>query len=100
MRARAFLVSGPSLSWEQPTRRFGRLGVLWRRILLRLLRPYLVRQREWETLVTAELQELEAATRFARDRIEQLEAISRKVREQAEQLERQLVELERIREEH
>ena len=41
MRARAFLVSGPSLDWEQPTRRFGRLGVIWRHLLLRLLRPYL-----------------------------------------------------------
>jgi glycosyltransferase involved in cell wall biosynthesis len=73
MRARAFLVSGPSLSWEQPTRRFGRLGVAWRRLLLRLLRPHLVRQREWETHVTGGLQELEAAARFARDRIDQLE---------------------------
>jgi glycosyltransferase involved in cell wall biosynthesis len=73
MRARAFLVSGPSLDWEQPTRRFGRLGVIWRHLLLRLLRPYLVRQREWETQVSSGLQELEAAARFARDRIEQLE---------------------------
>jgi glycosyltransferase involved in cell wall biosynthesis len=82
MRARSFLVSGPSLSWEQPTRRFGRLGVAWRRLLLRLLRPYLVRQREWETHVTGGLQELEAAARFTRDRIDQLE--------------RRLAELERM----
>jgi hypothetical protein len=73
MRARAFLVGGPSLGWEQPTRRFGRLGVFWRRLLLRLLRPYLVRQREWETHVTGGLQDLEIAVRFARDQIEQLE---------------------------
>lgn len=73
IRARAFLVGGPALSWEQPTHRFGRLGVLWRRLLLRLLRPYLVRQREWETDVTSGLQELESAARFARDRIEELE---------------------------
>ena len=99
MRARSFLVSGPNLSWEQPSRRFGRLGVLWRRFLLRLLRPYLVRQREWETVVTGGLRELEAATRFTRDRIEQLDATSRKVQEQAEQLERQLLELRRATDE-
>lgn len=82
MRARAFIVGGPSLGWEEPTRRFGRVGVVWRRLLLRLLRPYLVRQREWETNVTGGLQELEAAAGFARDRIEQLE--------------RRLAELERM----
>src|SRR5207237_3588842 len=46
--------------------RVGWLGVLWRRILLRLLRPYLVRHRELENILVAGLSEVEQS----RDRLE------------------------------
>jgi glycosyltransferase involved in cell wall biosynthesis/SAM-dependent methyltransferase len=64
-RAAAFLTEGPSLSWEAPSPA-GRVGRWWRRILLRLMRPYLVRQRELETLVVSGVDELERS----RDRLE------------------------------
>ena len=73
--AKQFLVQGPSLPWDVPSPRFGRLGVFARRLLLRLLRPYLVRQREWETLVADALLEAELMNRQHRERIEKLEAL-------------------------
>jgi glycosyltransferase involved in cell wall biosynthesis len=66
-RARRFLAVGPSLSWTAPSGRFGRLGVWARKALLRLLRPYTVRQREWESLVVDSMRE-------QAERIERLEA--------------------------
>src|SRR4051812_42552573 len=65
-RARRFLAVGPSLSWTAPSGRFGGLGVWARRALQRLLRPYTVRQREWESLVVD-------ALRGQAERIEALE---------------------------
>src|SRR3954463_11416251 len=48
-RAAQFLAGGPSLSWDAPSRSRG-AGRLARRALLRVLRPYVTRQRELETL--------------------------------------------------
>jgi glycosyltransferase involved in cell wall biosynthesis/SAM-dependent methyltransferase len=57
-RAAAYLAFGPSLSWEAPSRS-GIAGRYWRRLLLRLLRPYLMRQRELETLLVFGIEDLE-----------------------------------------
>ena len=64
-RAAQFLAEGPSLSWDAPSRS-GVVGRVWRRVLRRLLRPYLVRQAELETLLVSGVGELERA----RDRLE------------------------------
>jgi glycosyltransferase involved in cell wall biosynthesis len=66
-RARRFLAVGPSLSWSAPSGRFGRFGVWARQALQRLLRPYTVRQREWESLVVDSMRE-------QAERIDRLEA--------------------------
>jgi glycosyltransferase involved in cell wall biosynthesis len=73
-RAARFLSAGPSLSWTAPSGRFGTIGVLARRALLRLLRPYIVRQREWESLVVEQLRENQRLLREQAERISQLEA--------------------------
>ena len=73
-RAARFLSAGPSLSWTAPSGRFGAIDVLARRTLLRLLRPYLVRQREWESLVVEQLRENQRLLREQAERISQLEA--------------------------
>ena len=64
-RVAAYLAEGPSLSWDAPSRS-GRVGRLYRKLLLRLLRPYLVRQRELETLLSVGIEDLERS----RDRLE------------------------------
>ena len=78
--AARFLAEGPSVAWDAPSRA-GRIGLLWRRILLRLLRPYLVRQRELENILVDGLNEversrdrLEEAVRALQGLLEQLEA--------------------------
>ena len=76
-RAARFIAVGPSLSWTAPSGRFGRAGVLARRILQRVLRPYLVRHREWESLVVESLRRNEAAAKEHAERLEQLEAATR-----------------------
>jgi glycosyltransferase involved in cell wall biosynthesis/2-polyprenyl-3-methyl-5-hydroxy-6-metoxy-1,4-benzoquinol methylase len=63
--AAGFLTHGPTLSWSAPSRS-GVIGRSWRKVMLRLLRPYLVRQRELETLLVSGLDELERS----RDRLE------------------------------
>jgi glycosyltransferase involved in cell wall biosynthesis len=73
-RAARFLAVGPSLSWTAPSGRFGGVGVLARRILLRLLRPYLVRQLEWESLVVEQLRENQRLLQKQGERIAELEA--------------------------
>jgi glycosyltransferase involved in cell wall biosynthesis/SAM-dependent methyltransferase len=65
-RAATFLAEGPSLSWDIDSWA-GPFGRLWRRILMRALRPYTVRQRELETLLVNGIDELERA----RDRLEE-----------------------------
>jgi glycosyltransferase involved in cell wall biosynthesis len=62
-RAARFLALGPSLSWTAPSGRFGSLGVLARRALMRVLKPYLVRHREWESLIVEALRRQEQAQR-------------------------------------
>jgi hypothetical protein len=74
-RAARFLAVGPSLSWGARSSRFGGLGVFARRLLLRILRPYLVRQREWESLVVESLRQSEATAREQAERLEQLERL-------------------------
>ena len=64
-RVAAYLAEGPSLRWDAPSRS-GMVGRLYRRLLLRLLRPYLVRQRELETLLSVGIEDLERS----RDRLE------------------------------
>jgi glycosyltransferase involved in cell wall biosynthesis len=56
--AARYLVEGPSLPIDAPSR-FGPLGVLWRRLVYRLLRPYISRQREFESAVVRALSEVE-----------------------------------------
>jgi glycosyltransferase involved in cell wall biosynthesis len=73
-RAARFLAVGPSLSWSAPSGRFGALGVLARRALMRVLKPYLVRQREWESLVIEALRRQSAEAKAQAERIEELEA--------------------------
>jgi glycosyltransferase involved in cell wall biosynthesis len=72
-RAARYLAVGPSLSWTAPSGRFGRLGVLARRALLRVLRPYLVRQREWESLVVEQLRENAKTIAELSERVDELE---------------------------
>jgi glycosyltransferase involved in cell wall biosynthesis len=72
-RAARFLAVGPSLSWTAPSGRFGSVGVFARRALLRMLRPYLVRQREWESLVVEQLRENAKTISELTERIEELE---------------------------
>jgi glycosyltransferase involved in cell wall biosynthesis len=64
-KATDFLRDGPSVPWDAPSRS-GWAGLLWRRVLMRLLRPYLIRQRELETLLVSGVDELERS----RDRLE------------------------------
>jgi glycosyltransferase involved in cell wall biosynthesis/SAM-dependent methyltransferase len=73
-RAAAFLTEGPSLSWDAPSPA-GRLGRVWRRVLLRLMRPYLVRQRELETLVVSGIDELERSRDRLEDGIRHIQAL-------------------------
>jgi glycosyltransferase involved in cell wall biosynthesis len=83
-RAARFLAVGPSLSWGSTSGRFGRLGVRARRVLLRLLRPYLVRQREWEHLVVEQLRQDHSALQRQAERIEELEATIAELRSETE----------------
>jgi len=76
-RAARYVAVGPSLSWTAPSGRFGRVGVSARKFLQRVLRPYLVRHREWESLVVDSLRRQEAASKDHRERLEQLEAATR-----------------------
>jgi glycosyltransferase involved in cell wall biosynthesis/SAM-dependent methyltransferase len=54
-----FLSDGPEVPLRAESR-FGFAGVLGRRILYRLLRPYMFRQREWEVAVVKALRQVEA----------------------------------------
>jgi hypothetical protein len=68
-RAAAFLIHGPHASWSQPSR-LGPLGLLYRRLLLRLIRPYTARQKEFEHAVVDGLRELELEVAELRRRSE------------------------------
>ena len=67
--AAGFLTHGPSKSWDAPSRA-GWIGRLWRKVMLRLLRPYLVRQRELETLLVSGRGRARTIARPARGRDE------------------------------
>jgi FkbM family methyltransferase len=69
-RAAAYLERGPRAAWDAPSR-FGPLGVLARRALLRVLRPYAVRQREFDSAL------LDAVTRATEGVGENIEQPSR-----------------------
>lgn len=71
-RAARFLTHGPRASWSQRSR-LGPLGLGYRRLLLRLIRPYTARQREFEDTVIDGLRELELETEELRRRIAELE---------------------------
>jgi glycosyltransferase involved in cell wall biosynthesis/SAM-dependent methyltransferase len=74
-RGAEFLADGPSLSWDAPSRS-GVVGRVWRRVLLRLLRPYLVRQRELETLLVSGVNELERSRDRLVDAVQQLQILA------------------------
>ena len=65
-RAVGFLSEGPSTSWDAPSRT-GWIGASYRRALRRLLRPYLIRQRELETLLATGLEHVERSLESVRE---------------------------------
>jgi glycosyltransferase involved in cell wall biosynthesis len=82
-RTTAFLQAGPTTGWEAPSR-FGLLGQAYRAVLQRLLRPYLVRQREFERAVATGLEQAESVARHHRDEISRLQqAVAELERERA-----------------
>jgi glycosyltransferase involved in cell wall biosynthesis/SAM-dependent methyltransferase len=88
--AERFLVQGPSIPWDIPSSRLGRAGVPARRMLRRLLGPYLLRQREWESLVVDALRQSETIAEQRQRRIDALARELRLTREQLDFLEGQL----------
>lgn len=95
--AAEYLARGPQLSWEQPTQGLGRFGVLMRRGLRRILRPYLVRHSEFEHAVVDALRELELWRMQEEMRSERLEAMARAIQERTNRLSRRIEQLERQR---
>jgi glycosyltransferase involved in cell wall biosynthesis len=91
-----YLVRGPQLSWSQPTR-LGRPGLWIRKLLLRALRPYLVRHSEFEHAVVDALRELELWRVQEQMRGERLEAMARALQERTKRMSRRIEELERQR---
>jgi glycosyltransferase involved in cell wall biosynthesis len=91
-----YLVRGPQLSWNARSR-LGPPGVWMRKVVLRLLRPYLARQREFEHAVVDALRELELGQMQEQMRGERLEGVYRALRERNERTSRRLDELERQR---
>jgi SAM-dependent methyltransferase len=87
--AARFLADGPSIPWDGPSRA-GRLGVLWRRILLRLLRPYLIRQRELENILVSGLSEVERSRDRLEDAVRTLQGLLEQVGGRVEDLSNQL----------
>jgi glycosyltransferase involved in cell wall biosynthesis len=71
-RATAFLQAGPTTGWQAPSR-FGALGRAYRALLQRLLRPYVVRQREFERAVASGLEQAETVARHHRDELARLQ---------------------------
>jgi glycosyltransferase involved in cell wall biosynthesis len=81
-RAARFLAVGPSLGWTAPSGRFGQVGVVARKTLLRVLKPYLVRQREWESLVVEQLHQTERRVDEQARRLDELERANEELRQQ------------------
>ena len=90
-----YLARGPQLSWTKPTSRFGKPGVWMRKLLLRVLRPYLVRHSEFEHSVVDALRELELWRAQEQMRGERLEAGAKMLRERNRELTKRVGELER-----
>jgi SAM-dependent methyltransferase len=88
-----FLLEGPSLGLRAPSR-FGKAGVFVRRLVYRLLRPYMVRQREFELALVRALAEVEEIARDeARRAVDTGQAATRKAHEalgRATRLDREL----------
>jgi hypothetical protein len=84
--AEQFLIRGPSVPWDVPSARLGPLGVYARKFLHRFLRPYLLRQREWESAVVDALRQSEVIAERQAQRVSELI----KLRERFDQLEAQL----------
>jgi glycosyltransferase involved in cell wall biosynthesis len=76
-RAARYIAVGPSVSWDVPSGHFGGLGVFARKLLLRVLRPYLVRHREWESLVVEQLRANERTISELTKRLDGLERADR-----------------------
>jgi glycosyltransferase involved in cell wall biosynthesis len=76
-RAARYLAVGPSLRWDAPSGHLGGLGVFARKLLHRLLRPYLVRHREWESLVVEQLRANERTIEKLSERVAELERAQR-----------------------
>ena len=85
--AEQFLVRGPSIPWDIPSSRLGRAGVPARRLLRRVLGPYLLRQREWESAVVNALRQSEA---LAEQQERRIESLARDLSDRLEFLEEQL----------
>jgi glycosyltransferase involved in cell wall biosynthesis len=92
--AAEYLARGPQLSWSAPTR-LGPIGVALRRLLLRVLRPYLVRHAEYEHAVVDALRELELWRLQEQMRGERLEGSTKLLGERIQELSRRVEELER-----
>jgi hypothetical protein len=90
-----YLARGPQLSWTEPTTRLGRPGVWMRKLLLRALRPYLVRHSEFEHAVVDALRELELWRTQEHMRGKRLEASAKLLRERNRELTKRIEELER-----
>jgi glycosyltransferase involved in cell wall biosynthesis len=93
--AAEYLARGPQLAWDQPTKRFGRLGVALRKLMLRAMRPYLVRHSEFEHAVVDALRELELRHLQEQMRGQRLEATNKLLSERSKELGRRVEELER-----
>ena len=84
-RALGFLRDGPTVRWDAPSRT-GRIGLLWRRVLLRLLRPYLIRQRELETLLVSGLEDQERSRDRLEDAIRVVQSVLSQLAERTDRL--------------
>jgi glycosyltransferase involved in cell wall biosynthesis len=91
-----YLTRGPRLSWSERTR-LGRPGLVMRKVLLRILRPYLVRHSEFEHAVVDALRELELWRVQEQMRGERLEAMARALQERTKRMAKRIEALERQR---
>jgi hypothetical protein len=71
-RAAEFLTHSPRTAWSAPSR-LGRLGLLYRKLLIRLLCPHTARQRELEHSEVDGLREVELAREQLKARVRELE---------------------------
>jgi glycosyltransferase involved in cell wall biosynthesis/2-polyprenyl-3-methyl-5-hydroxy-6-metoxy-1,4-benzoquinol methylase len=88
--AERYLIHGPSVPWDIPSSRFGPVGSSARAALQRVLRPYLLRQREWESDVVDALLQAERIAEQQAQRIDRLNAELRTLRERFDHQEGEL----------